>query len=77
MVLELLRLGTMLLIPHHFHLLWQKLLQHWSMPLLCWPRIRTEIRVELIQCMEYQKPVFAAQQLRGAAGAWWANLVAR
>jgi hypothetical protein len=25
--------------------------------------------------MEYHKPVFAAQQLRGAAGAWWANLV--
>jgi hypothetical protein len=35
-----------------------------------------EQKFELIQCMEYQKPVFAAQQLRGAAGAWWANLVA-
>ena len=23
-----------------------------------------------------QKPVFATQQLRGAVGAWWANLVA-
>jgi hypothetical protein len=35
-----------------------------------------EQKFELIHCTEYQKPVFAAQQLRGAAGAWWANLVA-
>jgi hypothetical protein len=35
-----------------------------------------EQKFELIQCTEYQKPVFAAQQLRGAAGVWWANLVA-
>jgi hypothetical protein len=35
-----------------------------------------EQKFELIQCMEYQKPMFAAQQLRGAAWAWWANLVA-
>jgi hypothetical protein len=35
-----------------------------------------EQEFELLQCTEYQKPVFAAQQLRGAAGAWWANLVA-
>jgi hypothetical protein len=34
-----------------------------------------EQKFKLIQCMEYQKPVFAAQQLRGAAGAWWVNLV--
>jgi hypothetical protein len=35
-----------------------------------------EQKFELIQCTEYQKPMFAAQQLRGVAGAWWANLVA-
>jgi hypothetical protein len=35
-----------------------------------------EQKFELLQCTEYQKPVFAAQQLRGAAGVWWANLVA-
>jgi hypothetical protein len=35
-----------------------------------------EQKFEILQCTEYQKPVFAAQQLRGAAGAWWANLVA-
>jgi hypothetical protein len=34
-----------------------------------------EQKFELIQCTKYQKPVFAAQQLRDAAGAWWANLV--
>jgi hypothetical protein len=35
-----------------------------------------EQKFELLQCTEYQKPLFVAQQLRGAAGAWWANLVA-
>jgi len=35
-----------------------------------------EQKFDLIPCTEIQKPVFAAQQLRGAAGAWWANLVA-
>ena len=35
-----------------------------------------EQKFELIRCTEIQKPRFAAQQLRGAAGAWWANLVA-
>jgi hypothetical protein len=35
-----------------------------------------EQKFEFIQCTEYQKPVFVAQQLRGATGAWWANLVA-
>ncbi|XP_066320609.1 uncharacterized protein [Miscanthus floridulus] len=35
-----------------------------------------EQKFDLIPCTEFQKPVFAAQQLRGAAGAWWANLVA-
>jgi hypothetical protein len=34
-----------------------------------------EQKFDLLQCTKYQKPVFAAQQLRGAAGAWWANLV--
>ena len=34
-----------------------------------------EQKFELIHCTEVQKPRFAAQQLRGAAGAWWANLV--
>ena len=35
-----------------------------------------EQKFDLILCTEMQKPVFAAQQLRGVAGAWWANLVA-
>ena len=35
-----------------------------------------EQKFDLIPCMEIQKPMFAAQQLRGAAGAWWANLAA-
>jgi hypothetical protein len=35
-----------------------------------------EQKFELLQCTEYQKPVFAAQQLRGVVGAWWVNLVA-
>ena len=35
-----------------------------------------EQKFELIHCTEVQKPRFAAQQLRGAAGAWWVNLVA-
>jgi hypothetical protein len=52
MVLELLRLGTMLLIPHQFHLLWQKLLQHWSTLPLCWPRIRMQIRVVGVETTE-------------------------
>ena len=34
-----------------------------------------EQKFDLIPCTEMQKPVFAAQQLRGAVGAWWANLV--
>ena len=33
-----------------------------------------EQKFDLIPCTEMQKLVFAAQQLRGAAGAWWANL---
>ena len=35
-----------------------------------------EQKFDLIPCTEFQKPVFAAQQLRGAIGAWWVNLVA-
>jgi hypothetical protein len=35
-----------------------------------------EQKFDLIPCTEYQKPAFAAQQLRGAASAWRANLVA-
>ena len=35
-----------------------------------------EQKFDLIPFTEMQKPMFAAQQLRGAAGAWWANLVA-
>ena len=35
-----------------------------------------EQKFDLIHCTEFQKPVFAAQQLRGAAGAWYANLMA-
>jgi hypothetical protein len=34
-----------------------------------------EQKFNLLQCTKYQKPVFAVQQLRGAVGAWWANLV--
>jgi hypothetical protein len=118
MILELLRLGTLLQIPHHFHLLWQKLFaalvnattllaQNQNRNQGCRGRnnggettyvdftntrppmfskadepleaddwLQTmEQKFELIQCTEYQKPVFAAQQLRGTAGVWWANLV--
>jgi hypothetical protein len=35
-----------------------------------------EQKFDLLRCTEYQKPVFAAQQLRGVIEAWWANLVA-
>ena len=35
-----------------------------------------EQKFDLIHCTEFQKPVFATQQLRGAAGAWYANLMA-
>jgi hypothetical protein len=30
----------------------------------------------LIRCTETQKPLFAAQQLRGPASTWWGNFVA-
>jgi hypothetical protein len=34
-----------------------------------------EQKFGLIRCIETQKPLFAAQQLRGPASTWWANLV--
>jgi hypothetical protein len=30
----------------------------------------------LLHCIEYQKTLYAAQKLRGAAGAWWASYIA-
>jgi hypothetical protein len=30
----------------------------------------------LLHCTEYQKTLYAVQQLRGAAGAWWASYIA-
>jgi hypothetical protein len=35
-----------------------------------------EQKFDLINCTKYQKPLFVAQQLRSATGAWWANLLA-
>jgi hypothetical protein len=35
-----------------------------------------EQKFGLIQCIEVQKSLFAAQQLRGAASTWWSNFVA-
>jgi hypothetical protein len=36
----------------------------------------TESKFRLLHCTEYQKTLYAAQQLRGAAGAWWASYIA-
>jgi hypothetical protein len=36
----------------------------------------TESKFGLLHCIEYQKTLYAAQQLRGAAGAWWAFYIA-
>ena len=36
-----------------------------------------EQKFSLIDCTTYQKPLFAAQQLWGSAGAWWANFFAQ
>jgi hypothetical protein len=33
----------------------------------------TESKFGLLHCTEYQKTLYAAQQLRGAARAWWAS----
>jgi hypothetical protein len=35
-----------------------------------------ESMFELLHCIEYQKTLYAAQQLRGSAGAWWASCIA-
>jgi hypothetical protein len=40
-----------------------------------WIRVM-EQKFGLIRCTETQKPLFAAQQLRGPASIWWANFVA-
>jgi hypothetical protein len=40
-----------------------------------WVRV-IEQKFGLIQCTETQKPLFAAQQLRGPASTWWGNYVA-
>jgi hypothetical protein len=40
-----------------------------------WIRVM-EQKFGLVRCTETQKPLFAAQQLRGPASTWWANFVA-
>jgi hypothetical protein len=35
----------------------------------------TESKFGLLHCTEYQKTLYAAQQLRGAVGAWWASYI--
>jgi hypothetical protein len=35
-----------------------------------------EQKIGLLRCSEIQKPLFAAQQLRGPASTWWGNFVA-
>jgi hypothetical protein len=35
-----------------------------------WLRV-TESKFKLLHCSEFQKTLFAAQQLRGSASAWW------
>jgi hypothetical protein len=36
----------------------------------------TESKFGLLHCTQYQKTLYAAQPLRGAAGAWWASYIA-
>jgi hypothetical protein len=36
----------------------------------------TESKFGLLHCTEYQKTLYAMQQFRGAAGAWWASYIA-
>jgi hypothetical protein len=36
----------------------------------------TESKFGLLQCTGYQKTLYAAQQLRGSAEAWWASYTA-
>jgi hypothetical protein len=40
-----------------------------------WVRVM-EQKFGLIRCTETQKPLFAAQQLRGPTSTWWGNFVA-
>jgi hypothetical protein len=40
-----------------------------------WIRV-IEQKFELLRCSKTQKPLFAAQQLRGPASTWWGNFVA-
>jgi hypothetical protein len=40
-----------------------------------WVRVM-EQKFGLIRCTKIQKPLFAAQQLRGPASTWWANFSA-
>jgi hypothetical protein len=35
----------------------------------------TEFKFGLLHCTEYQKTLYAAQQLRGADGSWWASYI--
>jgi hypothetical protein len=35
-----------------------------------------ESKFNLLNCTEYQKTLYAAQQLRGPTGAWWASYTA-
>jgi hypothetical protein len=35
----------------------------------------TESKFGLLHCTEYQKTLYATQQLKGAAGAWWASYI--
>jgi hypothetical protein len=36
----------------------------------------TESKFSLLHCTEYQKTIYADQQLRGPAGVWWASYTA-
>jgi hypothetical protein len=36
----------------------------------------TESKFGLLHCIEYQKTLYTAHQLRGSAGAWWASYIA-
>jgi hypothetical protein len=36
----------------------------------------TESKLVLLHCKEYQKTLYAVQQLPGSAGAWWASYIA-
>jgi hypothetical protein len=35
--------------------------------------LTTESKFDLLHCIEYQKTLYVAQQLRGSAGVWWAS----